>query len=166
MSDEDGESYYDREPQRHTDDTKIFWREGDLKTENIVADQICKEWHVIAQSYGMITPIDWWFGREARFLGVLAITSSSLYSTTRYGLLNIRKYRRLVDSAFAHDCLAFYVCKFADRVMHIDARVIDARRVMICHNRRARGLNDREPCIQVLTNHMRPLRGSHYQDAW
>lgn len=152
-------SYYNRVATTFVDGSPVFKSEEDERNEGTVAGDIERAWGCDARSFGKLAPIDWWFSRHGRVVGIGELKSRthphSQYPTV---FLNVRKWLALVLASSGMGVPAIFVVRFSDDTRWIPVRDIDASNVSVgglTHTVKSR--NDIEPVIGVPVAVMRTL---------
>lgn len=152
-------SYYDRSQITHLDGTPIFQTAEDQASEAYVAEVLASKWRCQIQSFGALSPVDWFAARDGRLVGVLELKSrghpAAKYPTV---FLNVRKWLALSLASIGLGCPAIFVVRFSDSIRWIPLIDIDAgaQRIGGC-SRLVKSGNDIEPVIDVPILGMRKL---------
>ena len=152
-------SYYERVSTTFVDGSPVFKSEEDERNEGAVAGDIERAWGCDARSFGKLAPIDWWFSRHGRVVGVGELKSRTHpYSQYPTVYLNVRKWLALLLAANGMGVPAVFVVRFSDCTKWIPVTEIDASSVSIGGlTRTVKSRNDIEPVIEVPVIKMRML---------
>ena len=151
--------YYNRIAATFVDGSLIFKTEDDERSEDETAKAIESAWRCECCSFGKLSPVDWFFVRAGRLVGVGELKTrtheSGKYKTV---FLNVRKWLALSLAAHGLGVPAVFVVRFTDVVKWIDVAGIDASMVRIggC-TKIVKSRNDIEPIIEVAVNAMKVL---------
>jgi hypothetical protein len=151
--------YYNRIAATFVDGSLIFKTEDDERSEDETAKAIESAWRCECRSFGKLAPVDWFFVRAGRFVGVGELKTrtheSGQYKTV---FLNVRKWLALSLAAHGLGVPAVFVVRFTDVVKWIDVVGIDASVVRIggCKTI-VKSRNDIEPIIEVAVKAMKVL---------
>jgi hypothetical protein len=153
-------NYYDRKATTYLDGTPVFKNKDDEAAQREVALLIeqtnlcCK-----VNSFGELSPIDWYCNRGGRIIGVLEFKART-HATTTYPtvFLNVRKWLALTLAAVGMGVPAYFFVKFIDKVLWVNIADVDASIVKMggCSTR-VKSRNDREPVIEVPIETMQEL---------
>lgn len=152
-------NYYDRQAATHVDGTPMFLSEHDEQSEAHVASLLELAWSCRCRSFGRLSPVDWYFERDERLIGVGELKSRSHGSDTYPTVfLNVRKWLALLLCANGLGVPAIFVVRFDDCVRWIPVSEIDATGVRISGCRSiVKSRNDIEPVIEVKVSQMKEL---------
>ena len=154
-------SYYDREIARHIDGTPIFKSVDDEKSEAYVASVISNSLSCCIDSFGKLSPIDWYAHKNGRLIGLLELKSRS-HDSLKYKTvyLNVRKYLALLLGSSGLGVPSVFVVDFTDYIKWINVTEIKTNKIIIGGCKKiVKSRNDIEPIIEVPVSDMKNLRG-------
>jgi hypothetical protein len=152
-------SYYDRKTARHVDGTPIFSTPEDDRNQEKVARFLEKAWGCEVKNFGKLAPVDWWFQRDGRLVGVGELKCCTVKNPDNH-FLNLRKWLALNMAANGVGVPAVFVVMLMDeRVFSIKVNKIDASRIIIggC-SKIVKSRNDVEPVILVPALSMKEVK--------
>ena len=152
-------SYYERVASTFVDGSPVFKSGEDERNEGTVAGEIERLWGCEARSFGKLAPVDWWFSRHGRVVGVGELKSRA-HPHTKYPtvFLNVRKWLALMLAANGMGVPAVFVVKFIDGTRWIPISEIDASKISVGGlSRIVKSRNDIEPVIEVPVTEMRKM---------
>lgn len=152
-------SYYDRTATVFVDGSPIFHSQEDEQHQNHVALDLEQAWGCSVRSFGRLAPVDWFFEREGRLVGVGELKARThrrgKYPTV---FLNTRKWLALTLAQSGIGVPAVFVVRFEDGTRWVRVSDVDASRVRIGGlTRQMKSRNDIEPVIEVPVDQMRDL---------
>jgi len=152
-------AYYDRAVTQFTDGTPIFKSEADEQSESEIASLIEQSWKCQCHSFGKLAPIDWFFVRDGRLVGVGELKTRSHDSQKHSTVfLNVRKWLALHLAASGLGVPAVFVVRFTNETRWIDINKINASAVRLGGCKKiVKSRNDIEPVIEVPIHTMPPL---------
>ena len=152
-------TYYNRNAATFVDGSAIFKTAEDERSEDETAKAIETVWCCECRSFGKLAPVDWFFVRTGRMVGVGELKTrthaSGQYPTV---FLNVRKWLALSLAGNGLGVPAVFVVRFTDVVKWIDVSTIDASVVRVggC-TKIVKSRNDIEPVIEVPVMAMKAL---------
>lgn len=154
-----GSSYYNRNAATFVDGSPIFKTEDDERSEGEIGKVIEKVWSCECRSFGKLSPVDWFFVRTGRLIGVGELKTRT-HASDKYPtvFLNVRKWLALSLAANGLGVPAVFVVRFTDVVRWIGVADIDASvaRMGGC-TKIVKSRNDIEPVIEVPVTAMKVL---------
>lgn len=153
-------SYFDRTQAVHVDGSAMFKNNADEKSENEIAELLKKAWGCDCFSFGLLSPIDWYFVRDGRVTGLGELKTRS-HESTKFEtvFLNARKWLALTLGEAGMGVPAVFIVRFTDGVKFIRVSAIDAKRLRIggCA-KLVKSRNDIEPVIEVPITDMSTIK--------
>lgn len=143
--------YYARIVSTFIDGSPIFKTEADEKNEREISEAISSNWGCECGSFGKLAPIDWYFVRDGRLVGIGELKTAG-YVSTKYGnaILNVRKWLALSLASVGLGVPAVFVVRFEDGDFWVHLSDIDAKNTRVMGLKKVmKSRNDREPCILV-----------------
>ena len=152
-------SYYDRTTTQFVDGSPIFHTPEDEQRQSSVAQELETAWGCNVKSFGRLAPVDWFFERDGRLIGVGELKVRQ-HEAGRYPtvFLNVRKWLALNLAQGGLGVPAIFVARFNDGTRWTRVSEIDASQVRIGGlTRQVKSRNDIEPVIEVPVHTMHPL---------
>jgi hypothetical protein len=150
-------SYYARNAATFIDGSPIFKSEADELSENEMSALIGKLWECECRSFGKLAPIDWFFVRHGRLVGVGELKTRT-HHTDRYPtvFLNVRKWLALSLASSGLGVPAVFVVRFENCIKWVDLATVDASVVRVGGCKQiVKSRNDIEPVIEIDVSKMK-----------
>ena len=152
--------YYKRNAAQFVDGSPIFKTAADEKSEDQIAAVIEKAWQCECGSFGKLAPVDWFFVRDGRLIGVGELKTRT-HNSKQFGtvFLNVRKWLALLLASNGLGVPSIFVVRFTDTTKWIDVAMINAKSVAIggC-SKIVKSRNDIEPVIKVPVDQMAVIK--------
>lgn len=151
--------YYARKSSTFVDGSEIFKSAEDEASESEIASILEKTWKCECRGFGKLAPLDWFFVRNGRLVGIGELKTRS-HKSDKYTtvFLNSRKWLALLFGSIGLGVPAVFVVRFEDCVMWINASEIDSTRLRIGGCKQiVKSRNDVEPVIEVVIKEMTRL---------
>jgi hypothetical protein len=152
--------YYARTWSKAPDGTPQFGNDRDRANEHQVAALLEQSWRCSINSFGSLSPVDWYAERHGRLIGLLELKCRT-HPKAKYpaAFLNVRKWLSLSWAAFGLCVPAILVVRFTDSTLWVPLNRIDAQKTVIGGCLRiVKSANDIEPIVMVPVASMRELK--------
>ena len=154
-------NYYSRTGETNSDGTTLFANSDDNQKQSEVSCLIEAAFGpgLKMKQFGRLCPIDFYAERDGRMCALLEVKCRS-HLSTQFGtvFLNVRKWLALTMGSVGFGVPAFFVVRFADKVLYINVADVDASSHRIGGTKKiVKSSSDKEPVIEVEVSAMKEI---------